>query len=393
MRTDAVLRRAQWIASPCLVAGVVAATMLTISSAARADQPGSHAIPVAVLALDSEDAEDQAAALTGAVRSRVRASDGWSLTETTQSLGMLTAALKCPPRPTPECQERIGEQLKSPSYVWGFVTKGPQRGEVTAEVHLYQRNKPDTVIKRTFAENLKDQNDDALQRVAADTLAKIGEGAVGTLVVRAPANASGEVVVDAVKRVPLSGGQAHLTLAPGSHAVEIEATGVAPTKRNVLVTAGKEASLDAVSLEQASASAPSEASAPFPTKKVVGGVALGAGVVLAAFAVQQYLLYEDLQDRGDSMVERRLIPPGARPCDPGTSDYFCTLDERARLSSALAITSASVGVVAIGTGLYFLLSKDGGSREGDRAAHLTRGPRLTPTFGPRGGGLAFTTSF
>jgi hypothetical protein len=54
----------------------------------------------------------------------MRAAPGWSLTETTQSLGMLTAALRCPARPTLECQAKIGEQLKAERYIWGLLAKG-----------------------------------------------------------------------------------------------------------------------------------------------------------------------------------------------------------------------------------------------------------------------------
>ena len=74
---------------------VAASLLLSLGRLARADQAGAHTFPVAVLSFESDDAEDQADALTGALRSKIRSSQGWSLNETTQSLGMLTAALKC----------------------------------------------------------------------------------------------------------------------------------------------------------------------------------------------------------------------------------------------------------------------------------------------------------
>ena len=141
-------------------------TVLALPRIARADQPGAHTVPVAVLAFDSEDSEEQADAVTGAVRSRVRAAPGWSLIETTQSLGMLTAAMKCPTRPPPECQQKIAEQIRTERYIWGFVMKGPTQGQVTAEIHLYQKGKADTVLKESNADNLKDSNDDTLRKIA-----------------------------------------------------------------------------------------------------------------------------------------------------------------------------------------------------------------------------------
>ena len=48
--------------------------------------------------------------------------------------------------------------------MWGTVQKGPA-GQVTAEVHLYQRGKSDTVVREQYADNLKDPNDDALRKI------------------------------------------------------------------------------------------------------------------------------------------------------------------------------------------------------------------------------------
>ena len=76
---------------------------------ARAEAPGAHAMPVHVLGIDSDDAEDQADALTLALRSRVRSAPGWSLQETQHTLSMWTAALRCPQRPDAACLARIGD--------------------------------------------------------------------------------------------------------------------------------------------------------------------------------------------------------------------------------------------------------------------------------------------
>src|SRR5215475_7074308 len=109
---------------------------------ARADAPGPRAYPVYVLAIDTDDAEDQADALTGALRSRVRSAPGWSLQETTHALGMLTTALRCPARPDAACLQKIGDQLRTDRFLWGFLTKAAGN-QVTAELHLWARGKPD----------------------------------------------------------------------------------------------------------------------------------------------------------------------------------------------------------------------------------------------------------
>jgi len=65
-----------WLVVLALFAVVVPRTAQAEPSTA------AHSLPVAVLSLDSDDAEEQADALTGALRSRIRKSQGWSLIET-----------------------------------------------------------------------------------------------------------------------------------------------------------------------------------------------------------------------------------------------------------------------------------------------------------------------
>src|ERR1700723_946621 len=102
------------VASSALFALV---TIVIHCSSARAQAPKPQDLHV--LEIDSDDADDQAEALTGALRSRVRSAQGWSLPETSQSLRMLTAALRCPVRPDAPCLQRIGDHLKTDRFVWG----------------------------------------------------------------------------------------------------------------------------------------------------------------------------------------------------------------------------------------------------------------------------------
>src|SRR6516164_8095028 len=89
------------------------------SSPARAEPPNGRATPVYILTLWTDDSDDQADALTQALRSRVRQASGWSLLETNQSFETLSIALKCPSKPDPPCLQRIGDQLHADHYVWG----------------------------------------------------------------------------------------------------------------------------------------------------------------------------------------------------------------------------------------------------------------------------------
>jgi hypothetical protein len=398
-RYAAVTMSRSWIAVVLVVAA-----LLVLPRRARADQPSAHSVAVAVLALDSDDAEDQADALTGALRSRIRASQGWSLVETSQSLGMLTAALRCPGKPIPaECQQRIADHIKSERYIFGYVTKGPQPSQVTAEIHLFQKGKPEAIVKDSYTDNLKDQNDDNLRKIAQRLLDRLSGNAVGAIVVRTGSE-SGEVVVDGDKRVPLVNGAARIELAPGSHSVEVVATGQPTQKRNVLVTAGKE-----IVVEVANAAPPPPAPPPpsrFPTRKLVGGLLAAGGVAaltVSAISISNYLGdqsdAEAHQERPENPRDRKL-GPGQRPedvCggkDPSfNTSTICDLHEDAERHSTIAWETGVGGGVLLAAGLFLLLT-DGGSSEGHaRQATRRRSPTLAPTFGRGVGGVVLSGSF
>lgn len=358
---------------------------------ARADQPGAHTVPVAVLAFDSEDSEEQADALTSALRSRIRAAQGWSLIETTQSLGMMTAAFKCPARPTPECQQKIAEQLKAERYIFGFVTKGPTTGQVTAEVHFYQKGKSDTVLKETYADNLKDGNDDTLRKIAARIVDRLGGTAVGVIVVKS-SEPSGDVVVDGEKHVPLDKGTARIELAAGGHSVEV-ASPASPnggtSKRNVIVTAGRET---VVEFSGAPTTEPPKEAARSNTRKIIGGVTMGAGAVLGAIAVVELVRYLDLQSQGDdraAQLDKNNPIDGAKECR--AYDQKCRdIDNSSKMASGLAIGLGAGAAVAIGVGAFVFFSDPG---SGEKTATTTPKTRLVPSLGAGSGSLTVMGTF
>jgi hypothetical protein len=374
---------------------VLLGLVLFVTRPARADVSTAHSVAVAVLAFDSDDAEEQADALTGALRSRVRASQGWSLVETNQSLGMLAAALRCPGKPIPaECEQRIADQIKTERFIFGYVTRGPQPGVVTAEVHLYQRSRPDAVIRETYTENLRDQNDDSLRKIAQKLLDKLGSSAVGVVVVKGSA---GEVVIDGDKRVPLANGAARIELAPGSHSVELVAPDKSSQKRNVLVAAGKESLVD-LTLSSTAPAEPPRTATYFPTRKVIGGALAVIGIGAAVVSVASFLAYQDDQDRGDALQAStnpaiRKLPPGKKASDVcGTPEFpdvseICIADEDAKRHSAIAIATGAGGLALLGVGAYLFLS-DPGDREKKSAT-----PKLTPTFGRGSAGLSLRGTF
>jgi hypothetical protein len=385
----------RWLA----LAFVVLAVLL-LPRGAHADQSTAHSVSVAVLAFDSDDAEEQADALTGALRSRIRASQGWSLTETSQSLGMLTAALRCTKPIGADCEQRIADQIRSERFVFGYVVKGPQ-GQVTAEVHLYQKNKPDTVIRESYADNLKEQNDDTLRKVAQRILDRLGGNAVGTIVVRM-ASENGEIIIDGDKHVPLKSGAARLELSPGSHSVEVAVSGQPSQKRNVLIVAGKETFVDLGVVNSAPVEAP-KSEKPFPTRKVIGGGLVVAGVAAGVVAVLNALAYGDALDKGEQIQastnpQDAKLPPGKKADDVcgkagglDPQEAICKANDDANRSSTIAWVAGAGGGVLLIAGAYFLLF-DGGS-DADKEMRGAKKTRLAPSVGKGLAGLVLSGSF
>ena len=125
-----------------------------------------------VLALDSDNADDQVDALTQTLRARVRALSSWSLGSSTTSLSMVTAALKCPSRPDPDCAQRMGDELKADRVMYGWINKsGPH--EVTAEVHMWARGQREVVTTEKYSDALVNANDPRLNTVADRILEKL----------------------------------------------------------------------------------------------------------------------------------------------------------------------------------------------------------------------------
>jgi hypothetical protein len=382
--------------------------MVVAPRSARADQSTAHSVSVAVLGFDSDDAEEQADALTGALRSRVRASQGWSLVETTQSLGMLTAALRCSGKSLgADCAQRISEQIKSDRYIFGYVTKGPQPAQVTAEVHLYQKGKPDAVVRESYADNLKDANDDTVRKIAQRFLDKLGGNAVGVIVVRMGSE-SGEVIIDGDKRVPLANGAARVELSPGSHSVEVAVTGQPVQKRNVLVAAGKETTVDLAQTAPPSNAEPPKPDRPFPTRKVVGGGLAVVGAVGGALAIVNLVSYFDDQDKGTAHQNTPTtnpadpkLPPGKTADDVCGSQFqdsytICRANSDATRHSTIALVSGIAGGALLGVGAYLLLF-DGSSDKEKPGVGKTGKTGMTikanPTFGRGTGALVLSGSF
>jgi hypothetical protein len=339
------------VASSALVALV---TIVLHCSSARAQ--ASKPQDLHVLEIDSEDADDQAEALTGGLRSRVRSTPGWVLPETSQSLRMLTAALRCPQRPDAACLVRIGDHLKADRFVWGTLSKAAGH-QVTADMHLWTRGKPDVAIHETYSDNLKDQNDDTLRKIATRILDRLAGG----LAVAASQNAV--VAVGPSADVAVEPEPAHDAPSPPSDAP--------PPHGSARAALGW-------------------------TGVVAGSALLVAGGTLGVvFETSRAKLNTDRQNNYGNVSEGATID---NPCDPppgesnSETSAGCNAHTVAHAVLIPEIATLGAGAVLAVVGIVLLATEPKHAPSTDAALGL-RHVKLLPQFETRGASLRLSAAF
>ncbi len=360
------------------------AALLLVSSRAAAVEPVRPG-PLHILEIDTDTADDQAEALTGALRSRVRSATGWQLIETTQSLSMLTAALRCPQRPDPACLQKIADQLKVDRFMWGIMTKNAAQHQVVAEVHLFARGKPDDMVREAYSDNVKDQNDDTLRKIAQRVFERLVGVATGTVNVDAGA-AEGNVFVDGAPKGPLDKGRATVQIAAGNHLVEVRGAG-APLSQNVAVVAGASADIrlgpPAPVVEDVGPHTPA------PVKKIAGWVLVGVGVVGLVAGAVEFAAWSKVKSANDD--ELRRTPQGTTCQAAGTCPDFDSNNAAAKSDSALGGVFVGAGAVALAVGVYLIVT-DHPHTESSAGATTSR-LHVLPAFGPHGGRVDLALAF
>ena len=363
------------------------------------------ASPVHVINLDSDDAtEDNADGFTAALKSRLRSTPGWQLVESQNSLSTLGPALRCPAKPDAACLQRIADQLKTDRFFWGRVGAGTGAHMVTAEVHLWARGKAEQVVKETYADNLKDQNDEALRKVVAGVLQKLaGIASEGTVNVKANAE-EGTVMVDGKPAGQLEHGQITLTLSGGPHTVEVQGKDTTSGPQQVTVVNGSEVSI-AVELHPGVVAPPPPQdvpSKPAPVKKIIGFSTMGVGLALGVVGIVEGATWWAGQSDFNSDTGK-YKSYASRVYGPSKSDWkYCdyptdtTMAEACSQKKSLdtaaivgyALGGAGVVLMAVGAVLVFS-DKSASTEEPPKAGKL----RVLPAFGPHGGGLDLSLTF
>lgn len=351
---------------------------------------------IQVLSIASDDAFEQAQALTIALKRAVTRAEGWSLTKGDFSLEVLTAAMGCPLPPDPGCQKKIAAKVGSNRYIWGTLAKSGKK-EVVAVLRLYEdgSQKKDTEIK--YASNLTDASDDTLLSIAADGFARLTGEATGVVVVTA-GNLNGKVFVDGKEMGALTDGRTELTLPSGDHKVLVRADGYNDAIGTVTVRAGSSAE---VALSP-TAKGPGDTKADVTqdtrtgSSKLLGyiGVGVGGAMVLAG----SFFFVKTLSQKGDSELDdyrNTEVPKGEEACDWAKSHDrsdivdLCNANSRDR---TLAWVLIPAGAVVTGVGVYLLMTADDKKPE---SSARRRPPRFQPSLavGPKGGQLTVNYSF
>ena len=350
--------------------------LVSFSRLARAGEPKPIApVPAYVIAFASDDAEDNADAFTGAFRARVRAVPGWSLGETGDALELYTTALRCPEHPDPPCLEKIAGSLKTNRFFWGYVKKG-QPGEVVAEVHLWRKDKGDTMVTQTFSDNLKDQNDEVLRRIAAHAFGKLaGETVPALLTVSVrPREVEGVVLVDGAEAATIDEGAASIELKPGQHVIAVRAKGYKTSTNRVAIEPGKEASIVA-KLEPGTDEPAAAPSKPISAKKILG---IGSLVVAGGFAIAGTIETANFFSLKSQNADDAQNVHTLDFCDGGHPTACDTL-KQAKTARILSVVFYGVAALAAGTGAVLLLT----DHSGDEPANDNKTAwRISPDVGP-----------
>jgi hypothetical protein len=380
----------------------VLVAIVFLSRLARAEPPSGKATPVYVLSVWTNDADDQADALTQALRTRVRLAPGWSLAETNQSFETLAIALRCPPTPNQLCLDRIGDQLHADHYIWGTIAK-QRAGEVTAELRLWSRGKPQIETSESYSDNLKDASDDALRAVAGRLFSKVTNTRTSGTVVLHAGTATGTAVVDGVEKGKLVEGVAHLDVSPGTHTLSVSVTGFSAPSQTITLVDGGEQDLN-FALSPAPAPAIPESppepehatKTPFPTRKVLGYSAVIVGVGLLVTAGIEGASWSS--DKNASDKDRQTIPNNVTDVctttQPSSAEQdACQKSKNAATAAKLGWIFGGVGAVLTGTGIWLVLS--GGESTSDSSAKAAIRSKIDfiPSMGTRAASLDVRVRF
>jgi hypothetical protein len=177
---------------------------------------------------------------------------------------------------------------------------------------------------------------------------------------------------------------------PGEHTIEATAPGYEGFKTTVTLAAAEQKTVQIPTLAKApeeatpvrDTSAPPSSDQRAGGSKTLGYVLVGAGAAVTGVGlVFGYLASQQASDAEDDPT---LCP--SKRCTPAGLEEIDAAETKALVSTI----GVGVGLLAVGAGVYFLVSPPHGS---ERAGHASKSARVVPLVGPTGGGLSVEGSF
>jgi len=342
---------------------LLAGGVLLSATIARADPPGPGVLPLQVIAIQSDDADDQADALTAALRSRVRALHGFSLADGDYALEVLTLGFKCGEIPDEPCQAKIGDHIHADRYIWGTLKRSKTSRQVTADLHFWSKGRPPIRSQVIYSDNLTTPGDDVLKRLADDMLAKL----IGSKRGGPPAAVPG----------PVASPAAPPALAAGT---------LASSRSTSVATTPEESTLD----ERGNG------------HRTAGWAGVGLGGVLIAAGLYSVVRVHDIDTNDRFDLYRQGFPAGVDICDqarngknpptmvvgaatPTEMQDFCS---EATTFQMLQYVFFGLGAISAGAGVY-LLATDKGAPPPAAQSRWS----VSPSVSHSGGRLQFKVVF
>lgn len=321
-----------------------------------------------VLEVSTEDADDQAKALTSALKDKVKALPDRSLGEGDVSLQVILLTLKCGDVPDTACQVKIADKLKTDAYIWGTMRKQPG-GQVVADLHLWQRNQAEARQQFTYPETLTSPTAPDLVKQAEQMVQRL-LGKIGSAKITLAGGVAGELFVDGKASGPATAGR-ELTLPVGDHTFQVK-----QGDRVLAAADGKVAAAGVVEVTLA----PPAAAAPGGEqgagdggggkawKRTAGFVGVGVGGALIAGGLYSMLKVKGANDDAGFSAYRSGFGPNEDACDaaaqgkvsrvagaasPSEADSVCGTGSRFQ---TLQYVFFGVGALAAGAGTYLLVT-------------------------------------
>lgn len=378
---------------------MLALAAIAASATARADPPGQDALPVTVLSVKSDDALDQAEALTTALRKAVRDSKGWSLGEGTQSLEFLALQMKCSEPIDAACEARIAEVIKADRYLWCTIRL--DEDFVVGKLNLFVRGKGTNTVPLHYSANLTEATDDALIQVAAEAFRAVAGGPpMGYARIQA-GGVDGQLYIDDQPMGAIAAEGRTVQLPAGTHKVLIKAPGYESAEGAVTVRPATTADLNLSLIKKA-------VEKPVDMRMLGGFLSVGAGVTAGAIGLWAALEVNAIQneegfqnyakgfasdqnvcDQADNNTEVRDVPMAYTP---ETMKDKCS---RAGTMEVVQAITFPLAAVAAGVGGYLLGTSSltgGNGEEGDAGAEQSRWS-IEPAVGPTVQHVQFTYRF